>query len=416
MNCPNCQTQLPEGTKFCYACGCAQPEQSVSSQTETVMPEKCVRCGTVLQQGARFCPGCGCQVEAGRQSLIVTPTENGLAQPIQKQTGKKKGWLIACACTAALALVLSILVPALVRNAKQKRYDDALSMLGFGQYMQAMTEFNALGSFSDAANRAAECRMNIDYQNADALFDQGEYQDAAAAFDRLGAFGDAADRAVECRAEDQYQIACAYMDDYSFDEALEALEQITPIDYKDTQALITYCNNELVYEAAWEAYCLGYYYTAYTKFSSLDDYRDAADMALGCIKTRPKTGELYRNPDYAKKAVSLKIVSPSKEDRPTYMKVFSTETDALVCTLFFNAKSKITVKLPQGSYYFTYAYGTTWFGEQEMFGDNGHYKEMVFDDNTRTIALTTRYTYTITMVERYNDGLSSDPDLSPKEF
>lgn len=418
MNCPNCKTQLPEGTKFCYACGCAQPQpqQEATLREDRIAPEKCVRCGTVLQQGTRFCAACGCPVDDHQNVRWMTPVNSGGLQPRRDQKRSKKGWLIGGACTAALALTLSILIPALVRNAKQKRYDEAISMLGYGQYAQAMTEFTELGDFSDAATRAAECRMNIAYQDAAALFDKGEYLSAATAFDRLGAFGDAADRAVECRAENQYQIAGAYMEENQLEKALEALTALTPSGYKDTEELIAYCNNELTYTAAWEAYCAGKYYTAYTGFSMLTDYRDAADLALACIQTRPKTEQLYRNPDYAKKAVSLKIISPSQEDRPTYMKVFSAETDALVCTLFFNAQSKLTIRLPQGSYYFNYAYGTTWFGEQEMFGEIGSYKEMVFDDGTRTIELTSRYNYTITMVERYYEDLSSDPDMDPQEF
>ncbi len=46
MNCPNCQTQNPDGARFCFNCG-------------TALSLKCSNCGTELPAGARFCFNCG---------------------------------------------------------------------------------------------------------------------------------------------------------------------------------------------------------------------------------------------------------------------------------------------------------------------------------------------------------------------
>jgi membrane protease subunit (stomatin/prohibitin family) len=47
--CPNCQTALPQGTKFCSNCG---------SPTAPPKP-KCFNCQAEITEGAKFCPNCG---------------------------------------------------------------------------------------------------------------------------------------------------------------------------------------------------------------------------------------------------------------------------------------------------------------------------------------------------------------------
>jgi len=50
--CPNCNSPLPQGAKFCANCGTKIPEAGV-----------CVSCKAQLIPGAKFCPGCGAKVE-----------------------------------------------------------------------------------------------------------------------------------------------------------------------------------------------------------------------------------------------------------------------------------------------------------------------------------------------------------------
>lgn len=56
MNCANCQTQNPNGARFCFNCG-------------TALSLDCANCGTSLQPGARFCHNCG-------QPVTVAPDAN----------------------------------------------------------------------------------------------------------------------------------------------------------------------------------------------------------------------------------------------------------------------------------------------------------------------------------------------------
>ena len=70
MNCPACQTKLPEGAKFCSECG------------SNVESSKCTKCDKPLKPDARFCHNCG--------ESVNTAT----AQSVAEQTPEvKQSWL-----------------------------------------------------------------------------------------------------------------------------------------------------------------------------------------------------------------------------------------------------------------------------------------------------------------------------------
>jgi len=63
LNCPTCQTKLPEGAKFCNECG------------SNVELSKCKKCDKLLKPDARFCQNCGEPVKtAAAQPLAIGQT------------------------------------------------------------------------------------------------------------------------------------------------------------------------------------------------------------------------------------------------------------------------------------------------------------------------------------------------------
>lgn len=55
--CSACGTQIPEGGKFCPACGAAAPTEAPVAEAGA-----CAGCGAELKPGARFCASCGTPV------------------------------------------------------------------------------------------------------------------------------------------------------------------------------------------------------------------------------------------------------------------------------------------------------------------------------------------------------------------
>lgn len=54
--CPSCGAGVPQGARFCPACGQAEPAASVTAQKKCAV---CDRCGRPIPVGAQFCPSCG---------------------------------------------------------------------------------------------------------------------------------------------------------------------------------------------------------------------------------------------------------------------------------------------------------------------------------------------------------------------
>ena len=59
-----CGQPLPEGARFCPACGKAQGAPAAQVSPEIAPPRKCSYCGAELPLSAEFCPSCGGHVDA----------------------------------------------------------------------------------------------------------------------------------------------------------------------------------------------------------------------------------------------------------------------------------------------------------------------------------------------------------------
>jgi len=67
MNCPNCETQNPEGARFCFNCG-------------STLALECTNCGTNLPAEAKFCFNCGHTTSAAEKSQ-PSPESNQTPAP-----------------------------------------------------------------------------------------------------------------------------------------------------------------------------------------------------------------------------------------------------------------------------------------------------------------------------------------------
>ncbi len=275
-------------------------------------------------------------------------------------------------------------------------YNAAKQMMDNERFADAEKAFAALGGFEDAEKMAEECRNTIEYNSAVLLKESGKLEQAKNAFLALGNFQDAAQMARDCQNELDYNAAVALMETGQYEQAKQIFDSLDK--FWDSSTLSSACRNHMDYSAAELALNNKEYHDAYRLFSSLNGFSDAAERALACVQPNPDNGELYRNPDFGSKACSVTIkVGDTGES--LYLKIF-TPDDVLVSTVFVASGQKTKIKLPTGSFRMKAAYGVEWFGETDMFGDDGYYEVLIFEDGTDIDTLSSKYIYTLSFLQQ----------------
>ena len=116
---------------------------------------------------------------------------NELLQKLKSDNKYFLPGLIVAALVVALllwAVTVRMIVPA-------NRYAQAERLLESGRFADAATAFEALGEYSDAAERCRQAK----YAQAEELMEQGRFEEAVSAFKALGDYSDAEDRIQDVR-------------------------------------------------------------------------------------------------------------------------------------------------------------------------------------------------------------------------
>ena len=94
-----------------------------------------------------------------------------------------------------------------------------------------------------------------------------------------------------------------------------------------------------------------------------------------------------------------------------YMKFVKAGTDTTVITFFVRAHSTITINMPAGNLELRYAYGSNWYGEEQLFGEETYYaKDEEYYDFSN-------YTWEISLYTSSNVGQSMDVEtIDADEF
>jgi len=278
-------------------------------------------------------------------------------------------------------------------------YNEGIMLIEEGNYSDALVILEPLAdiAFEDSVTLVIECTNRLDYLQALAYMDAGNYDKASALFEFLAEweFEDCVELLAECRNWIVYNEATGLIDSGSYTAAIVKLNPLVALDFEDSEALRTECY-DIMYASAEEAYSAGKYYTASLLFLSISEYDDAAERAENCARNYPSTGETYRNSNYSGRAVTLKIVTPRDDERPTFAKIYTAE-GTHVSSLFIRSGASPSIRLPADTYMIKTAYGDTWYGPEEMFGDVGAvYQTLLFDSGT-TYRFQRNYTYTLTL-------------------
>lgn len=418
----------------------------------------CHACGKQMPEGSRFCPACGVETAPVLQQQNITQQSAGaqsskpdsmqIPAPIV-QPQKRKGIFLA----GGAVVLVAIIIAAVMIISKATKYQNAISLMESGKLDQAITEFtqlkeyrdsedqifecqnriaynqaaalktqkkyeeayelfNSLLNYTDAADQAQDCQNFMDYNKAVALIESGDALQARDLFLRLGTFQDAAELAAQCKQKIDYDAARALLDAGQYQQALAAFQALGG--YEDSSDLIIQCQHGLDYAAADTAYSQGKYYTAYTLYSAMPEYSDSSDRAQNCIQTAPKNGQTYRNDAYKSKSCPITVKTPD-DGLNSYLKFYSENGD-LVCCMFIASGKSARVSLPAGNYQIKEATGTNWFGEEEMFGLEGaSYYALTFGDGATTTTLERNYIYTLTL-RNASDGNVGMNTVDPSGF
>ena len=400
----------------------------------------CKNCGSTIEGEATFCPECGAPIAKSAPTPAPEPVPQdsvslaevpATEEPAKPRSGKKRFWLIGIATLCVLAVALFLILGAI----NKRNYEAASALFEAGGYAEAAQAFTALGKYQDSADRAALstdwanytnacnmieifshddaveakqiflslgqfedapekaifCQNSLDFEAAEALETAGDYAGALAAFVALGSFSDATERARYCSDTLDYDAAAALI--AAGDYAAAAVKLAAPAEsaYEDAADQREYCNNKVAYQGAEQALASGKNYTAYVAFMDLGSFEDSAARAELCVLEEPKSGELYHNENYTARQVDFKVVN--SYNVATYVKLYLNNGD-LVCSFYIQANKSATVHVPAGTYTINRAFGTQWFGLEDMFGDDGTYYRQLIGDSYE-FTMENNYIYTL---------------------
>jgi hypothetical protein len=254
------------------------------------------------------------------------------------------------------------------------------------QFISAYDGFSALGEYRDASeyaqaafDRADRCRQNLDYLQGLELLDKGEFEAAIEVFRGIAGFKDSAELIELCQQNLQFQKGISLYQAEKYDAALEVFEALLAICFSEAEE---WCFRT-IYAIGGQRFKTGDYYGAWQAFDSIRDYAGATGRAEACKTALPATGELFRNPDFAA-SEARQTFNGSGLNSPRYIKIYS--EDILVSNVFVNTDDTVTIGLPAGSYTYKLSGGNNWFGEEVMWGNEGFYHTLVFEDgNQKTL-------------------------------
>ncbi len=192
----------------------------------------------------------------------------------------------------------------------------------------------------------------------------------------------------------RYDAAKEQLDFGNYETAMESFLELG--DFLDSAVLYEDAKNayeslETSYLQAEDYYANGEYYKAKQLYLSLNDYKDSAEKANSCLQPLPASGALKQGNGFACK---LQIAVPD-DFRYTFLKLYdSGETP--IGQVFIHPGKRASISMASGTYTIKVAYGTNWYGEIDLFGDDGSYQQLINGSST-IFELESGYAYTLTL-------------------
>ena len=316
----------------------------------------------------------GPMVPVPPQNGIPPYPPQGMPAPVKPKKKSKKGIFIAIGSVVLVALIVVGVIVG-INIYRSNSYDNAVAMLESGDYQGAYDAFGKLGDYEDSADLQALAQRWMDYKAAVALFNANDFEAALTAFNNLGSFEDSSDYVELCTLNIDYKAAVATYNRGDYETALNMFKSLSSKNFLDSSNWV----DKSKYAIATEKYESGDLYGAYKDFKALGSFDDSSEMMEKCTTPYPATGELYHNPSYVSSRSAIAL-DASNLSRVSYYKVYSGDT--LVSTIWINPGGKVTIEVPPGTYTIKEAFGSAWFGEEILFGDEGIYSVMLINNST----------------------------------
>ena len=305
------------------------------------------------------------------------------AEPAAEKPKKKiKPWMFIVGGVVLVGIIVAVVFAVMSANRAQD-YENANELYDQGKYAEAAEIYGRLGDYEDSQDKLGRANRWVEAEAAESAAgeDPAAWMKAAEAYEKLGT--EASDKVTDCENTANYYTGVQLMAKGDWAGADAAFDAITVYGFKDADSLANECDAHAKYEQADKLYKDGKYYEAYSLFNVIgeNDYEgisDAPDRAKACIQPAPEAGTVARGDAFTGEDVELTI--KNSVDENVYYKLYIDGNFVVSC--FVPASGEATITLPSGTYSMNKAYGSDWFGPEDMFGDAGEYYQCNFDGST----------------------------------
>ena len=191
---------------------------------------------------------------------------------------------------------------------------------------------------------------------------------------------------------------------YEFEEAIEVFKKIQ--DFPEASYMLDLAQSDLEeytqkYNEADEYFQNGEYFKAKKIFSSIPFIKDSSDRALECEQPLPETGD-YQVDDGS---IELNIYAPDGKSS-VFIRLYDSEGDA-VAQVFIESGDSVTLYVAADTYTIKVAYGTSWYGQIDLFGDNASYTQL-YNGDVPGFTVNNGYWYDLELYSSEGGNVGSD--------
>lgn len=297
----------------------------------------------------------------------------------------------------------------------EKAYKKAVKNLDAEKYEEAMEAFEALGDYRDSRELYEKAKTKYEeleaaYKKASDYLAAEDYEKAIKAFQKLGSYRDSKTLYKQTKKkyeklEKAYAGAVNDMNSENYEAAMKAFEALDG--YRDSASLYTEAKNKFadqkIYQEAEAHIAKWEYYKARKLFLQIPKFKDAEARAEACRQAIPGNASLASGNGGG---TSLTITAPSGS-RYVYLKVYSSN-GAAAGKIFLHPGGSGTISLVPGTYTIKVGYGTEWYGEVDMFGEDGSYTQLLNGSGSNVyFPLEANYSYTLQLISSTNGNVPS---------